>query len=255
MNGVKGLILKEIYLRRKTLLSGLAIFVLMFILAASFCLSCDYGNMKNNEDLNTDTATLILAYAVAGMGIVLFGQNAETIIKDNKCKWNVFEYTLPLSPQKLSVVRIGILLASTILGLVVSTLFSLVLFALSHHEFTLSVFANISVISLIIFIVMMFANFTNLKYGDPQKGALHLMGWLLAVYVLVAVFVQRKFAELQVQFSELTEEELNDILFDEYLTPLAEFRDRLFPFFIFIFAAIAVIGYFLFLTQYKRREK
>ena len=65
----------------------------------------------------------------------------------------------------------------------------------------------------------------------------------------------RKFTELQVQFSELTEEELNNIIVDEYLTPLAELRDRLFPFFIFIFAAIAVIGYFLFLTQYKRREK
>ena len=255
MNGVKGLILKEIYLRRKTLLSGLAIFVLMFILAASFCLSFDYGNMKNNENLDRDTSTVILAYAVAGMGIVLFGQNAETIVKDKKCKWNIFEYTLPLPPQKLAAVRIGILLASTILGLAVSTILSWVIFALSHHEFTLSVFANISVIALIIFIMMMFANFTNLKYGDPQKAALYLMGWFLAVYALIAVFVYRKFAELQVEFSELTDEELNEILFDEYLTPLAEFRDKLFPFFILIFAAIAVIGYFLFLTQYKRREK
>ena len=255
MNGVKGLILKEIYLRRKSMLSGLSIFVLLFILAASFCLSFDYGNMKNNENLNRDSATLILSYAVAGVGIMLFGQNAETIVKDKKCKWNIFEYTLPLSPQKLAAIRVGLLLASSILGLAVSTIFSWVLFALSHHEFTLSVFANISIIAMLVFALMMFANYMNLKYSDPQKAALHLMGWLLAVYALIAVFVYRKFAELQVQFSELTEEELNDILFDECLTPLAELRDRLFPFFIFIFAAIAVIGYFLFLTQYKRREK
>lgn len=255
MNGVKGLILKEIYLRRKTLLSGLAIFVLLFILAASFCLSFDYGNMKNNEELDRDTATLILSYAVAGMGIMLFGQNAETIVKDKKCKWNIFEYTLPLSAQKLAAVRIGILLASSILGLAVSTLFSFVLFALSHNEFTLSVFANISVISMLVFALMTFANFMNLKYSDPQKAATRSMAWLFAIYVLVAVFVYRKFAEIQVEFSELTDEELNEILFDEYLTPLAEFRDKLFPFFILIFAAIAVIGYFLFLTQYKRREK
>lgn len=255
MNGVKGLIIKEIYLRRKSMLSGLAIFVLLFILAASFCLSFDYGNMKNNEELNRDTITVILVYAVAFVGIMLFGQNAETIIKDKKCKWNIFEHTLPLSPQKLAAVRIGILLASSILGLVVSTLLSWVLFALSHKEFTLTVFANISLISMLVFALMTFANFMNLKYSDPQKAAVRSMAWLFAVYVLIAVFVYKKFAELQVEFSELTEEEFDNILFDEYLTPLSEFRDRLFPFFIFIFAAIAVIGYFLFLKQYKRREK
>ena len=98
MNGVKGLILKEIYLRRKTMLTGLSIFVLLFILAVSFCLSFDYGNMKNNENLTPDS-TVILAYAMAGVGIMLFSQNGETFVKDRKCKWNVFEYTLPLSPQ------------------------------------------------------------------------------------------------------------------------------------------------------------
>ncbi len=255
MNGVKGLILKEIYLRKKSMLSGLAILIPMVILAVSFCLSFDYGNMKNNEELDRDTVTLILAYAVAGVGILLFGQNAETIIKDKKCKWNIFEHTLPLSAQKLAAVRIGILLASSVFGLAVSTLFSWVLFTLSHHEFTITVFANISVISMFVFALMTFANFMNLKYSDPQKAAMRLMAWLLAVYVLIAVFVYKKFAELQVEFSELTEEEFDSILFDEYLTPLAELRDRLFPFFIFIFAAITVIGYFLFLKQYKRREK
>lgn len=255
MNGVKGLILKEIYLRRKSMLTGLATLIPMFILAASFCLSFDYGNMKNNEELDRDTTTVILAYAVAGVGILLFGQNAETIIKDKKCKWNIFEHTLPLSAQKLAAVRVGLLLASSILGLVVSTLFSWVLFALSHHEFTLSVFANISVIAMFVFAFMMFANFMNLKYSDPQKAALHSAGWLFAIYILGAVLVYRKFTELQVQFSELTDDELNEILFDEYLTPLTELRDRLFPFFILIFAAIAAVGYFLFLKQYKRREK
>lgn len=255
MNGVKGLILKEIYLRRKSMLTGLAILIPMFILAVSFCLSFDYGNMKNNAELDRDTTTVILAYAVAFVGIMLFGQNAETIIKDKKCKWNIFEHTLPLSAQKLAAVRIGLLLASSILGLVVSTLFSWVIFALSHKEFTLTVFANISVISMSVFALMTFANFMNLKYSDPQKASMRLMAWLLAAYVLIAVFVYKKFAELQLEFSELTEEEFDNILYDEYLTPLAELRDRLFPFFIFIFAAIAVIGYFLFLRQYKRREK
>lgn len=255
MNGVKGLILKEIYLRRKSMLAGLAILIPMFILAVSFCLSFDYGNMKNNEELDRDTTTVILTYAVAGVGIILFGQNAETIIKDKKCKWNIFECTLPLSAQKLAAVRIGILLASSILGLIVSTLFSWVLFALSHKEFTLTIFANISVISMFVFALMMFANYMNLKYSDPQKAGMHIMAWFFAIYFLAGVFVYRKFIEIQNQFADLSDEEIEKIIAEQFLTPIAEMRDKLFPFFILIFAAIAVIGYFLFLTQYKRREK
>lgn len=255
MNGVKGLIIKEIYLRRKTMLTMLATFTLFFILAASFCLSCDYGNMKNNDNIDRDSAVLVLSYSVGGMGIMLFTMNAETVVKDKKCKWDIFERTLPLSAKKLAAVRTGLLTASNLLGFVLAVLLSWVMFTLAHLEFNASVIANISAIAMFFFILMVFSNFMNLKYSDPQKAASRLIAWLFGIYILGAVFVYRKFTELQVQFSELTEEEFNNIIVDEYLTPLAEFRDRLFPFFILIFAAIAVIGYFLFLTQYKRREK
>lgn len=255
MNGVKGLIIKEIYLRRKTMLTMLVTFTLFFILAASFCLSFDYGNMKNNDNIDRDSAVLVLSYSVGGMGILLFSQNAETIAKDKKCKWNIFERTLPLSAKKLAAVRTGLLTASNLIGLVLAVLLSWVMFTLAHLEFNTSVIANISVIAMVFFILMLFANFMNLKYSDPQKAAVHLMTWFFIIGVLASVFVYRKFTELQVQFSELTEEELDKIIVDEYLTPLAELRDKLFPSFILIFAAIAVIGYFLFLTQYKRREK
>lgn len=147
------------------------------------------------------------------------------------------------------------LAASNLLGVVLAVLLSWVMFTLAHLEFNASVIANISVIAMVFFILMLFANFMNLKYSDPQKAAVHLMTWFFIIGVLASVFVYRKFTELQVQFSELTEEELDKIIVDEYLTPLAELRDKLFPSFILIFAAIAVIGYFLFLTQYKRREK
>lgn len=255
MNGVKGLIIKEIYLRRKTMLTMLVTFTLFFILAASFCLSFDYGNMKNNDNIDRGSAVLVLSYSVGGMGIMLITMNAETVVKDKKCKWDIFERTLPLSAKKLAAVRTGLLTASNLIGFVLAVLLSWVMFTLAHLEFNASVIANISAIAMVFFILMVFSNFMNLKYSDPQKAASRLIAWLFGIYILGAVFVYRKFTELQVQFSELTEEELDNIIVDEYLTPLAELRDRLFPFFILIFAAIAVIGYFLFLTQYKRREK
>lgn len=254
MNGVKGLVFKEIYLRRKTFLTGITVFILLFILSVSFCLSLDYGNLKDNENIDT-SAAVILSYGVAGMGIMLFSQNTETIVKDKKCKWNIFERTLPLSAKKLAAVRIGVLTVSNLIGFVLAVLLSRVMFTLSHNDFNAAVIANISVIAMIVFLLMVLANFMNLKYSDPQKAATNLIMGLFIIGVLAEVFVYRKFSELQARFSELTEEELEKIIADEYLTHLAEFRDRLFPFFILIFAAFAVIGYFMFLTLYKRREK
>ncbi|MDE6745313.1 MAG: ABC-2 transporter permease [Oscillospiraceae bacterium] len=258
MNGVKGLILKEIYLRRKTLLSGLSIFVLLFILAVSFCLSFDYGNMKNNEELNRDS-TIILAYAMAGVGIMLFSQNGETFVKDRKCKWNIFEYTLPLSPQKLAAVKTGLLWGSNLLGTAVSTAFAAVIFAFAHHQFTLAAMANITVIALAAFAFMTFMDFLLLKFQDPQKAALVFSGVIIALYVLFMVWVWQRQAELEAFMDSIeasdTSESLDMAAIEELIAPALEWRDRLFPFSILFFAAVAVIGYFLFLTQYKRREK
>lgn len=258
MNGVKGLILKEIYLRRKTMLTGLSIFVLLFILAVSFCLSFDYGNMKNDKNLTSDSA-LILAYAMAGVGIMLFSQNGETFVKDRKCKWNVFEYTLPLSPQKLAAVKTCLLWGSNLLGTVVSTALAAIIFTLAHHQFTLAAMANITVIALAAFALMTFMDFLLLKFQDPQKAALVFSGVLIALYILFMAWVWQRQTELEAFMDAIeasdTSESLDMVTIEQFIAPALEWRDRLFPFSILFFAAVAVIGYFLFLTQYKRREK
>ena len=262
MNGVKGLILKEIYLRRKSFLSGLSILVLMFILAASFCLSFDYGNMKNNENLDRDTSTVMLAYVVAAMGIFLFSMNGETLTNDIKCKWNIFEQTLPLSAQKLAAVKIGLSWGANLLGTVISMALSAVIFKLSHHKFTLAAMANITAIALIAFVLMTVMNFLLLKFKNPQKAALSFTGVVVLLYGLFIVWIRQRVSVFDVIIDSAessndtdTIKQLEAITIEEFLEPVIELRDRLFPFFIFIFAAIAVIGYFLFLTQYKRREK
>ena len=255
MNGVKGLIMKELYLRRKTMLSGLSIFVLLFILTVSFCLSFDYGNMKNNENLTPDS-TIILAYAVAGVGIMLFSQNGETFVKDRKCKWNVFEYTLPLSPQKLAAVKTCLLWGSNLLGTVVSTAMTAAIFAFAHHKFTLATMANITVIALAAFALMTLMDFLLLKFQDPQKAALAFFGVVIALYFLFMAWVWQRRAELEAFMDTIEESDTLDMLtIEEFIAPALEWRDRLFPFSILFFAAVAVIGYFLFLGQYKRREK
>lgn len=251
MNGVKGFIIKEFYLRRKSVYVGAAIYIMIFILAASFCLSCDYGNMKNNENIPPN-ASLYLAYMLAATGIATIdGQCNESITKDIKSKWNYFEYTLPLSPQRLAAIRIGILSGTHLLGTIISTLLSLIIFALAHKSFNAETAANIAAISLIILTMMVAGQFLVLKFKDPQKAS----AWLLGRATLIGMAVGLYATYDIVKSGAETEEEMLQYLSEKYLTPLAGLRDMLFPFTLLIFAAIVIIGYFLFLDAIKRREK
>lgn len=251
MNGVKGFIIKELYLRRKSFLVGLAVYIMVFILAASFCLSCDYGNMKNNENVPPN-ASLYLAYVIAAAGIAIVdGQYSESIDKDIKSKWNYFEYTLPLSPKRLAAIRIGILSGTHLLGTVVSTLLSLIVFALAHKSFNAETAANITAISLVILISIILGQFLILKFKDAQKATSWFFGTIFVIVMAAGLYMANKILKLGLE----TEEELLQYLSEKYLTPLTAMRDKLFPFSPLIFAAVIVIGYFLYLSAIKRREK
>lgn len=253
MNGVKGLIFKEFYLRRKTLLTGLVTLALFFILAVSFCLSLDYGNMKNNEGIPPYSA-LILAYAVAAGTIFTLCHNGSTIASDVKCKWYLFEYAAPLSPQKLAAVRVGMIFCSNLISLGISLLCTMVILKLAHLPFGAAEAANITLIALISLVLMIFVNAFNIRYKNPQKAAAAFMKWFLAIYAAAIAVVYIKISA-GVKITEITEDELDVLLKEKLLEPLVRLRDTLFPFSPLIFAAAAVIGYFIILAQMKRREK
>ncbi len=254
MNGVKGLLIKEFYLRRKILLTASVTFLLVMILAVSVCLSLDYGNLAGNESF-THKDAVMLAYSVAGIAMLVLSMNSETIAKDAKCHWNIFEYTLPLSPQKLAAVRIGIICVGSLAGFGIAALCSWIIYSLAHQQYTLAVFKNISVIAIIVFIIMVIANIFYLKYKDPQKASNRLIIGLFLLYGVVAGIAMAYVSEIGNQFPEMSEEELNEVFKEKLLAPAIELRDALFPYMILIFAAVAAIGYFLFLRYIKRREK
>ncbi len=254
MNGVKGLLIKEFYLRRKTLLFASLTFLLFMILAISVCLSLDYGNLAGSESFTHKDVT-ILAYADAGIAMLVLSINGETIAKDAKCHWNIFEYTLPISPQKLAAVRIGLVSGASIAGLGVAALCSRIIYALAHQQYTLAVFKNISVIAIIIFIIMVTVNVLYLKYKNPQKAANRFIIGFFLLYGMVMGIAMMYVSKIGKQFSELSEEELNEVFKEKLLAPAAELRDALFPYMILIFAAVAAIGYFFFVRYIKRREK
>lgn len=253
MNGVKGLVLKEVYLRRKTFLSGITGFIMLFILSVSFCLSLDYGNLKDNENIDA-SAAVILSYAIAGMGIMLFTMDNESVTGDVKCRWDIFERTLPLSAKKLAAVKVGLILAENLLGTAICAGLGAIIFLLAHQRLTFSFFANIAAISLLVFCVGIISRFVFIKCKNSQKAALVLTGIMIAAYGLLILWVRQRASEFDI-IADSADGTLEYITMEDFLAPVVEWRDRLFPFAPLIFAAITAIGYFMFLTLYKRREK
>lgn len=253
MNGIKGLVLKEVCLRRKTFLSGITVFILLFILSVSFCLSLDYGNLKDNKNIDPATA-VILSYAVAGMGIMLFTIDNESVTRDVKCKWDIFELTLPLSAKKLAAVKVGLLLAENLLGTAICTALGAIIFVLAHQRLTFPFFANIAAIALLIFCIGIISRFVFLKFKNSQKAALVLAGVIFAAYTLLVGWVRQRVSDFE-KVIDNADGMLEPITMEKFLAPAVEWRDRLFPFAPLIFAAITAIGYFMFLPLYKRREK
>ena len=254
MNGVKGLVLKELYLRRKVLIIECITLFLLLILAVSFCLSFDYGNLKNRDDISSDYV-VNFAYFIAASMMLTLTSNGDTIGKDANCRWSVFECTLPISPKRLAAIRLGIVLGTDLAAFGLSVLTTWWIFTLAHRTLTLAVFQNLCVIGISSLLIMVVMNALNLRFKNPKTASGYLFGGLVAIGVAVSFWANGKLGELREQFSDIAEDELDQILAAKLLEPLCELRGKLFPYFIPIYVIIAAAGYFLFLAQIKRREK
>lgn len=253
MNGIKGLIYKEFLLKRKTLLITMSIWLLLFILAVSVCLSMEFGNLANNQNL-TAKSTVIFSYLLAAVAMISFTSRDDTVYSDAKCHWNQFEYTLPVSAEKIAAVKVSLLGASALFALAISLFTSWVISTLSHTPMLFAVIKNITMIMLICMFISVISTVLMFRYKNPQTVLAILFGVAAAVFAVIAVWYLRKMNLIGKQFVEMGGEELMAYTFRILADRYAGIRDAVFPFSALIFAAIILLGYFLFTGQLKRRE-
>lgn len=250
MNGVKGLVYKELRLKRKTVLMAMTTWLLFFILAVSVCLSLDFGNLAGNEEFPKGSV-LVFPYALAAIAMLSLVNSGDTIYSDAKCHWDRFEYTLPISAKKIAAVKILVLTASAVLSLCLSLLSSWVIFTLSHQAFDFAAFKNITSLTLLFMIIAVISTVLMFRYKDPQAVSTRLFGGLIVICIPAAGWLVKKVTSLPDDISDV---EFQEMIFDTFSGKFAEIRDMLFPFSALIFAAIILAGYFLFTKQLERRE-
>ena len=252
MNKLKGLILKDLYLRRKNLILGGLLFLIVFILSASVCLSCDYGNLARAENYDRGNLT-VLVYTVTAFALICFVSSGGST-GDNKCRWQLFEYTLPLSPEKMAVLRMGLILSANIFSYILSLLASAIVCACGRLDFTRDMVENITFAALVVFIFTVILSACILKYKDPQKAMYRLMTVFIVIYIPVMAIVMNRVNEIGKAHPDLSDEQQEELMKEMFLHPLMNARSALFPFTVLIYAAVIICGYLLFARLIKRRE-
>lgn len=252
MKNMKGLILKDFYLRRKNLIIGSILFAIVFIMSVSVCLSANFGNLARVE--NYDRNNLItMVYTVTAFALICFVSNGSST-GDNKCRWQLFEYTLPLSPERIAAVRMGLILSANIFSYILSLAASAIVCACGRLTFTRDMFENITASALCMFIFTVFLSALMIKYKDPQKASAHLVTVFVIIYIPVMVIVMNRVKEIGEAHPDLSEQQQEELLKEMFLDPLMNARSALFPFTVLIYAAVIFGGYMLFARLIKRRE-
>lgn len=252
MKNIKGLILKDFYLRRKSLILGSILFLMAFILSVSVCLSCDYGNLARAENYDRGNLTT-LVYAVTAFALMCFVSNGSST-GDNKCRWQLFEYTLPLSPEKIAALRMGLILSANIFSYILSLAASAIVCACGRMDFTRDMVENITLAALCMFIFTVFLSALMIKYKDPQKASAHLMTVFVIIYIPVMAIVMNRVNEIGKAYPDLSEQQEEELLKEMFLDPLMNVKSALFPFTVLIYAAVIFGGYLMFARLIKRRE-
>ncbi len=252
MNKLKGLVLKDLYLRRKNLILGGLLFLIVFILCSSVCLSCDYGNLARVENYDRGNLTMMV-YTVTAFALMCFVSNGSST-GDNKCRWQLFEYTLPLSPEKIAALRMGLILSANIFSYILSLAASAIVCACGRLKFTRDMFENITLAALVMFIFTVILSALMIKYKDPQKASGHLMTVFVIIYIPIMAIVMNRVNEIGKSHPDLSDEQQEELMKEMFLDPLMNIRSALFPFTVLIYAAVIFGGYMLFAKLIKRRE-
>ena len=119
---MKGLIYREFYLIRKTIVLTLLVYFVFVAMMSLVCISTYAGNLRDEkgviEAFYPQAYFYAACIALAGMG---YGHN-DIIQKDYQSRWQLYSYTFPVSDRKIIAskftVRGILLLAGLVLALI-----------------------------------------------------------------------------------------------------------------------------------------
>lgn len=147
MNGMKGLIYRELYLARKSILSVVGVFFVLMIMGLLIQLSFSSGNLAKlpAEEMGDIRGSIYYLFIIvpAACLFVPLGAVTEVLMRDYASRWMPFQYSTPVKPEKYVFVKTAIVTAILLGGFVLSALGAVVVSASSGRALTYENFSFI----------------------------------------------------------------------------------------------------------------
>ena len=250
---MKGLIYRELYLIRKTLIITLLVVAVFVVMMSLVCISTYAGNLKGEEGVIEIFYPQAYFYAaciaLVGMG---YGHN-DVIQKDYQSRWQLFSYTLPVSDKKIIaskfIVR-GILLLA---GLVLALLAEVIISAAAKMPVSADHIKNILIIG-----AVMTVGFSEiplmLRFKNQNKEAVVTL-FALAPFMAAFVYFAWKFTKFCMSeavrlYGEATDETMAKV-FAPYFDKARTICFIAAPFFV---VGVVALFYVWALKEYRRRR-
>ncbi|MBO7473434.1 MAG: ABC-2 transporter permease [Ruminococcus sp.] len=250
---MKGLIYRELYLIRKTIVITLLVYFIFVAMMSLVCISTYAGNLKGVDGVIETFYPQAYFYAaciaLVGMG---YGHN-DIIQKDYQSRWQLFSYTLPVSDRKIIaskfIVR-GILLLT---GLVLAILAEVIIAAAAKMPVSADHIKNILILGAVM--TLCFSEIPlMLRFKNQNKGAVVT---LLATspFMAACFYFAWRFTKFCMSEAERLYGEVNDKTMAKVLTPYFD-KAREICFIIAPFFVVGVIAllYVWSLKEYRRRR-
>lgn len=144
---MKGLVYRELYLARKSILSVVGVFFVLMIMGLLIQMSFSYGNLAKLPadeigDIRGSIYYLFIIVPCACLFVPL-GAITEVLMRDYASRWMPFQYSTPIKPEKYVFVKTAIATAILLCGFVLSSLGAVVVSASSGRALTYENFSFI----------------------------------------------------------------------------------------------------------------
>ncbi len=246
MRVIKGIMYKDFYLKRGNLFLGLLIWLLLFIISASIYLSFDFGNLKNNTDINKDSFS-VLVYASSIVLLFTVLSDSGVVYSDRNTNWNRFMYSCPVSAESFCLTKIVSMLISAAVGFPLSIISTALLFNFAHREFDIRALKNLTLLLIVIFFCSCAVTAVMMKFKTPSKANFFLTAAGIITYLIIILPI------LKTLWNSGEDMTFSDV-FSFYAEIINGMGDIIFPFSVLIIAAILFISFHIFVKIEKRRE-
>ena len=256
---MKGLIYRELYIAKRSYLTGLFVTLAVMIVGILVRLSTIYGNLAKLDgdsfrimDVYTYNIFMYLPLIAA---MCTFMTDHGVIIGDSKCRFGVFAYTLPVSEVQLAAVKFVILTGSAVASVVLGVLNAAMICGISGKALSAGIMKIILIIAAIH--IFYFSLSIPLLVGFKVKAAADALSFgLVGIVVLILGLNMDRLREWFSQFTDESGDIIDsELLMEQVTEKAAAIRDIAAEIAPFVIVLSLAAGFAATVILYKRRVK